>query len=197
MIHQNKSLNVYKLTYLAIVTALVILLQLLSPLIRFGTFSITLALLPIIIGVAVGGPMAGAWLGLVFGAAVLLSGDAAFFMGMNPIGTVITVLAKGIVCGIVAGLAYMMLKNVNKYVAVITAAILCPIANTAVFVLGCRLFFMDYVTTSAGESGVSAWGFIFLFLVGGNFFFELLYNVLLAPVITRLLRFLPKSYRAN
>ena len=92
--------KVQKLTLIALLTALVVILQILGGFIRIGTFSVSLVLVPIVLGAALLGPWAGGWLGLVFGAVVLISGDAAWFMGMNLPGTVITVLLKGTGCGI-------------------------------------------------------------------------------------------------
>ena len=43
-------------------------------------------------------------LGLVFGAVVLLSGDAGLFLAADPGGAIVTVLSKGIACGAAAGL---------------------------------------------------------------------------------------------
>ena len=61
-------------------TAIVVVLQLLGGGIKFGMFSISLVLVPVVVGAAVYGRKAGAWLGFAFGAAVLLSGDAAAFL---------------------------------------------------------------------------------------------------------------------
>lgn len=66
--------------------AIIVVLQLIGGGIRFGTFSISLVLVPIVVGTAVYGWQMGGWLGLVFGAAVLLSGDANLFMTINPAG---------------------------------------------------------------------------------------------------------------
>lgn len=89
---------------LGLLTAIVVVLQFVGATIKFGTFSISLVLMPIVIGAALYGVFAGAWLGLVFGVVVLLSGDAATFMAINPFGTIVTVLLKGILAGAVSGL---------------------------------------------------------------------------------------------
>ena len=52
-----------KMAGLAIFTAIIVVLQVLCTFIRFGPFSITLALAPIIIGTAMYGKGAGAYLG--------------------------------------------------------------------------------------------------------------------------------------
>ena len=121
----------------AILTALVIVLQFIAAmLVRLGLFSVSLVLIPIVIGVATCGIGMGAWLGFVFGVVVLLSGDAAAFLVVDVLGTVVTVLVKGIACGLCAGLVYKLLEKLNRYVAVFAAAIVCPVVNTGVFLIG-------------------------------------------------------------
>ena len=174
-----------KLVLAALMTALVVLLQYLGAFIKFGPFSISLVLIPIVIGAATCGAGIGAWLGFVFGVVVLVSGDASVFLAVDVIGTVITVLVKGTACGLCAGLTYKALERVNMWVAVIAAALICPIVNTGVFLIGCLIFFMDTITTWAGGSNV---GHYMIFgLVGGNFLFEVLFNIVLSPGVVRLL----------
>ena len=79
----TKNNNTQKIVGLGLFTAIVIVLQLMGSFIRFGTFSISLVLVPVVIGAALYGAGAGAWLGFVFGVVVLLSGDAAAFLGVN------------------------------------------------------------------------------------------------------------------
>ena len=138
---------------LSLFTAIVVVLQLLGSFIRFGTFSVSLVLLPIVVGAALYGSLSGAWLGLVFGAAVLLSGDAAAFLAVDPLGTVLTVLLKGLLAGWAAGLVYRGLQGKNRGMAVIAAAVTCPLVNTGIFLLGCQLFFMDTVSAMAQSMG--------------------------------------------
>lgn len=173
----------------AVLTALVIVLQFMGAFVRLGPFSISLVLIPIVIGAATCGSAIGAWLGLVFGVVVLASGDAGAFLAVNAAGTVITVLLKGILCGYLAGLTYKALSHYNVYAAVICAAIVCPVVNTGVFLLGCLVFFMDTVklwAEAAGLGGGVAHYMIFG-LVGANFLVELGSNIVLSPVIVRLL----------
>ena len=69
---QTNKLRVQKITGLGVFSAAVILLQFVSMSLRFTTFSITLTLIPIVVGAAVYGIGGVAWLGLVFGLAVLM-----------------------------------------------------------------------------------------------------------------------------
>ena len=180
--------NAFRLTYLAILTALVIVLQLLGNIIPSGPFKITFVLLPIVLGVVTSGPLAGGWLGFVFGVSVLLfSPDVQAFWAVNIFGTIVTVVLKGVLCGLVAGYVFHLLKNKNKYLAVIVAAIVCPIVNTGVFVLGTLVFFWDTLSMWAVGAGSSAWAYLIFVMIGINFIIELLYNIVFAPTVVRLM----------
>jgi thiamine transporter ThiT len=114
-----KKLDTRTLVGLALFTALVIVLQLIGSFIRFGVFSISLVLVPIVVGAALYGPLGGAWLGFVFGVTVLVSGDANFFLQYNAFATVLVVLVKGTAAGWCAGLVYRWLSGKNQYLAVL------------------------------------------------------------------------------
>jgi len=205
----------------AILTALVVILQFMGAFIRFGPFSISLVLIPIVIGAATCGTGISTWLGFVFGAVVLISGDAAAFLVVDAIGTVLTVLVKGSAAGLCAGLAYKAvlalmnrhsmgqirlmkskyglgeccehgvydyISGKNKYIAVLAAAIVCPVVNTGIFLLGCRIFFMETVSQWAAGVGLGAnvGKYMIVSLVGANFLFEMASNLILSPVVVRI-----------
>ncbi len=179
--------KIQKLTLGAILTALVVVLQCMGQFIRFGPFSISLVLLPIVIGAAMCGTAVSTWLGLVFGVVVLMT-DAAAFLAISVPGTVITVLLKGVLCGLAAGLIYNLVAKKSKYAAVVSAAVVCPIVNTGVFLLGCVLFFFETIESWALAGGyTTAAEYMFLGLAGGNFLFELATNIILSPTVVRLL----------
>ena len=84
---------------------------------------------------------------------------------------------------------YKLLEKHGRMVAVIAAAILCPVVNTGVFLLGCVVFFMDTITAWGEAAGFANVGTYMIFgLTGINFLIELGVNLVLAPVITRLIR---------
>jgi len=181
---QKKKMSTETLVLGAVLTALVIVLQYLSMAIRFGTFSITLSLTPIVIGAVTCGMGMGAWLGLVFGVTVLLTGDAAPFWAVNAAGTFVTVIAKGIACGFFPALIFKLLKKANQTLASAVAAIISPIANTGVFLLGCVIFFIPTL--------IEWYGNVTAFLVtifSFNFLIEMVLNIVLTPVIIRLIKF--------
>ena len=200
---ENKRLDTRSLTGMALLTAVVVILQLLGAFVRFGPFSISLVLIPIVVGAALYGVWAGAWLGFVFGMVVLFQPDTGVFLTISPLGTILVVLLKGALAGLCAGLVYKALSQRSKQAeapskdgkkrgvdpAVIAAAIVCPIVNTGIFLLGCLVFFLPTISEWAAASGFKNVGtYMILGLVGGNFLFELLFNIVLSPVIVRMIR---------
>lgn len=90
--------NTKKIAGVGLLTAIVVVLQLLGSFIHFGPFSISLVLIPIVVGAALYGELSGVWLGLAFGVTVLVSGDAAAFITVNPAGTdVLVYMVTGLV----------------------------------------------------------------------------------------------------
>ena len=179
----------------AVMTALVILVQLISTYTTFfGPFSTALALIPIAIGAAMCGMGIGTWLGFIFGVVVLATGGAALFFAFNILGTVITVLGKGAACGFAAGLVYKLLKKFNLTVAAIVSAIVCPIVNTGIFLLGSAIFFLPSADQIAAQLGLGVSGMaVFWALAMANFIFEISASIVLSPVIVRLLEIRKKQ----
>ena len=179
---------------MALFTALVAILAYLGGFVKIGGLaSISLTLIPVVLGAALCGPAAGAWLGGVAGVVFFMTADAAFWLGLSIPGTIITVMVKGIASGYLAGLVYSILEKKNRYVAVIVSAIVCPVVNTSIFILGCLVFFMDAVKSFAIGEGMAVGAYLLIFFVGLNFVFELLSNVLVSPIIVRLINFRKKN----
>ncbi|MBP3484139.1 MAG: ECF transporter S component [Oscillospiraceae bacterium] len=178
---------------LAIFTAIIVVLQVLCTFIRFGPFSITLALAPIIIGTAMYGKGAGAYLGDVFGAVVLITGllgwdggTVMLLMGINPVGCILICLVKGIAAGFFAGLCYELLAKKNDKVGVLVSGIVCPVVNTGLFIVGMLVFFFD--TLSGWAGGQDLLLYIIVGLTGINFLVELAVNIILSSGITQIIR---------
>ena len=179
-----KTEKIRRLVGVAILAAIVVVLQSVGSFIRFGSVSVSLVLIPIVVGAAVYGPAAGAMLGGVFSIVVLLQPDTAFFYGVSFAGTVITVLAKGILAGLLSGLTFKGLARKNLWFAVIVAAMVCPVVNTGLFALGSRLFFWS---AYAEMGGGNAMMILMTVMIGFNFIAELAANIICAPVIVRIL----------
>lgn len=183
-----------RLATAGILTAVVIVFQFIGASIKFGTFSVSLVLIPIVVGAALGGKWVSTWLGFVFSIIVLLSGDASVFLAIDPLGTVITVILKGTLAGLVGGLAFELLKKINTYFAVIVSAILVPMVNTGLFLIGCRLFFFDTIKEWAiGLGFENAFTYMIVGLVGVNFLFELAINIILSPSVVGAVKVLSKK----
>ena len=89
--------------------------------------------------------------------------------------------------------AYSYVSRNNKYLAVLISAIVCPVVNTGIFLLGCRLFFFETITAWGAAAGfANAASYMFIGLAGTNFLIELATNLFLSPVIVRLISFAKK-----
>lgn len=184
----NRSAHTKRLVLLALLSAIVAVLAYYGGFIKIGGLaSISLTLIPVVIGATLCGPLAGAWLGAVAGAIFFATPDAAFWLGLSIPGTIITVMVKGILAGLCAGLVYKPLEKVNRYLAIIASAIICPVVNTGIFLLGSLVFFMDAVTGGAATEGLSVGMYLIIFFVGLNFVFELIVNIIVSPAMVRIL----------
>ena len=181
-----------KLVLLALLTAIVVVLQILAILVRplLPAFTLNLVLVPIVIGAALTGVYAGGWLGLASGFAILISGDAAPFMAVDPFGAILVVLVKGLLSGLAAGAVYRLIAGKSRTAAAIAAAAVCPIVNTGIFVVGVYAFFLPTVKEWGSAFGYAdAAAYIFLGMIGINFLIEFGINIVLNPVIVRLIHY--------
>lgn len=191
---KDKRAKTEQLTLMALLTALVAVLSYLGGFIRIGGIaSVNLSLIPVVVGATIFGPASGAWLGLVSAIGVLLAPSTAVFFEVTILGTVVVVIIKGVLSGFCAGLAYKLIEKLNRYVAVVVSAIVCPVVNTGIYIIGCFLFFADTVSSWASAQGSSFVAYLFLSMVGLNFVFELLANILLSPSVYSLLNIRKKT----
>ncbi len=190
--NESSSLKKTKvLVGMAIFTALVVVLQYMAGIIKIGPFSPSLVLIPMVIGAAVYGIKAGAWLGLVFGVVVLIGCVTGTDMGgnamwvFNPTVTALICLGKGVAAGFLAGVAYGAISHVDSLLATVVAAIVCPVVNTGLFCLGAVAVFQPVLEQWAG--GADLVTYVFTGLIGINFLVEMAINVVLSPVVVRIL----------
>jgi len=177
---------------MAIFIAIVVVLQILGSFIKFGAFSITLVLVPIVVGAAVYGKMAGAVLGGAFGVVALINcingvdPGGYILWSANPIVTALLCLLKGILAGYAAGAVYSVISKKSIYWGVICAAIACPVVNTGIFLAAMVLFFQGVLTEWAGGADIVY--YLFIGLVGINFLLEMAVNIVLSPGILRIIK---------
>ncbi len=185
--------NLVKMVGIALMMALVVVMQAISSIIPpVSGFSISLVLIPVVLGAAIYGPGAGALLGATFGVVVFVNcvtgadpGGAMVFQA-NPALCFLVVLAKGTLAGLASGWVYKLLKGKNAYVAMLLAAIVCPVINTGVFVASMLLFFIDVLAAWAG--GGDLLGYVLTGLILANFVPELVINIVFSPAGERICR---------
>ena len=170
---RKTSIDIKKLVYLALLTGVVVVLQFIP--IKIGTFELALSVPVIVIGAALLGMGAGTWLGFVFGFVVLLLPGTAAYLSLNTFGTILTVILKGALAGFTAALVYKLLIKLNRYAAVLVAAIVATVVNTGVFLVGSLLFFGGDIA------------FVINVLISINFLIELVVNIVLVPTVYRVI----------
>lgn len=189
--------------YTALFAALVVILQTFVA-IPLGMFTITLTLVPIMLGAILFGPASGAFLGGVFGVVVaiqVVTGAAgalssAMFL-QTPVVTIVLCLLKGIAAGWVSGIVYRALANKEKKkTGVILSAVSCPIVNTGIFALGLFVFYSGLINTWAIDNAfANAFTFVMIGCIGLNFLVEFAVNVLLIPVVLRVIQIAKKQLK--
>ena len=195
MVNSKRRVDVEKLVLLSLLSAMVAVLAYFGGFIKIGGFaSISLTLIPVVIGACLCGPLGGAWLGGIAGVMFFATPDAAFWLGLSIPGTIITVMVKGIASGLCAGFVYKLMEKVNRYLAVVVSAIVCPVVNTGLFLVGCLIFFMDTVSAGAVSEGISVGAYLIIFFVGLNFVFELITNIVVSPAMVKILEIAKKKF---
>ncbi len=198
-----KHSNISKYVTLALLSAIIVVLQLISGYLKIGPVSITLVLVPIVVGAAFYGKGAGAILGGVFGIIVYIgcangtdAGGNVLF-NSNPYLCLLICMVKGCMSGFCAGAVYLLgakLFAKKKYCAqlsVILSAITAPIVNTGLFCAGMVLFYQDVLTQWAAGENVLV--YMLVVLAGVNFIVELAINLVSAPAITTIIGAVKKS----
>ena len=203
---KDKNQKIIKLVELAILFALVIVLQSIS---SFGLVTISLCLIPITLGAMILGPKGGAILGFAFGVIAAFWGivgkDGFTFLlfNANPVMTVVICLVKGTMAGLVAGLLYQAISKSkskgSQLIASIVAAISVPVVNTGLFIAGCLIIKEDVVSV-CGELGLDTTNYIallFLTLIGVNFFVEFGVNAVFSPALNKIVAIVTKKAGIN
>lgn len=181
--------KILKLTQVAFLSALIVLLQVMTYFIKLGPFNMSFVLVPVVIGGFMLGTKYGAILGGVFGlvvtvvSAIGLDAGGAIVFAANPFLCAITCIGKGILAGFVPAVIYKAFsaKTNNKIIVMIISAVLAPVCNTFTFCFAMFFFFNDTLQSWAGGTNVML--YMLTGLVGINFIFELILNVILCPVI--------------
>ena len=191
---KNRNQKILSMVEMAMLVALVVVLQLFGGMIKipFLPFSFSLVLIPIVIGSLLLSYKHGAALGFIFGLVVVIQcatgADVGGFIlwGINPFLTAAICLIKGTVAGILPGVIYRLIvdKKGNKKASLWGAALAsvsAPIANTCIFLIGLSTCFYSTLVEWAGGTDILA--YVITGLVGINFIVEFFLNLVLAPAI--------------
>ena len=188
---KGSAFSAKRITGLAVLLALVIVLQLIGGYLKIGATSLSFVLVPIVLGGLLFGAWSGAFLGFAFGFITLLFGitGADYFTAVlfesKPFFTALLCLGKGTAAGFVAGFAYQILQKKNKTVALFTASALAPIVNTGLFILGSFVLLRDVLSENFVAQGSTIVYFRFITCAGINFLVELAINLIAAPSLER------------
>lgn len=186
-----------RLVSLGILSAIIIVLQVIATYFPTKPFAITLSLIPIIIGSALFDEKAGAFLGGVFSVVVItmcvIGADVggAMVWNANPFLCVLVCMTKGVMAGYVSGLVYRLLNKKSPIAATFVVGVSAPVVNTGIFILGLVLFFRPILSQWSGGSDMLY--YILFGLTGLNFLVELGVNMILCPVIVKILEAVKKN----
>ncbi len=194
---EKKFLTTKTVVYLAVLTTLLVVLNLLGTVFKVIT-NVNLTLIPIVLGALVLGWRGGLILGLISGVMTFIFGVTGVdpftnvLFTQHPVLTFLTCAVKVTVAGVVGGMLYSAIQKKNKYVAVFLASAIIPIINTAIFILG-ALLMSDTIGGMAQANGVDIIYFLVILCAGVNFLIELAINLLVAPAIHTVVRVLEKT----
>ena len=193
----NVKSKTLRLVQLGLLSGLIILLQTVFIIPLPGSLTLSLVLVPIVVGAVLFGAGAGALLGGVFGvlvAVMAIQGQLGLLTNMmvayNPILTVAICILKGAAAGWVAGLIAACFKK-RTFIGILLAAAAAPIVNTGIFVAGMLTVFKGVMMDFAGQigmGGTSALYFAIVVLVGVNFIIEFAANLILSPAIASIVK---------
>ncbi len=191
------------IAYLAVLLALVIVLQLVGTMIgNLGVTAPSLVLIPIVLGAVLLGPLAGGILGFAFGVVVVLAGVfgmdkfTLILFTDHPFLTVLLCLLKGTAAGVASGYIFKTLRNRNQNAAVVTASLAAPVVNTGLFILG-ALLMSDTLNANFVADGQTVLYFLIVVCAGLNFIFEFIINAVASPAIYTVVRVVKRSVRKD
>ena len=175
------------ITGLGILTAILVCLFGLSNVIKFGPLTPNYALIAIILGACLYGPFGGFFLGFVDGALNLLVGEVSAFMAVNAWATILVVLLKTSLAGLIAGFAFIPFRKRLPYVGSLVPSILVPVINTGIFAAGAMLFFQSLIVSPEQGSG-EAFKILIFSWIGVNFLVELGISAVLSSGVYTILK---------
>ena len=176
-----------KLVTVSIIIALTVVLQAFSSIAaRIGLFSFALGLFPATIGSVMYGKKESLLFGGALGVTILATDATAWTLfGVNLFATVLLVILKSVASTFVCALIFGIFAKNNRTLGAILGAVCAPVVNTGIFIGGVCIFFRDFFAPAVEEAVPFLLGLVLLLLV--NFIIELVINVVLSPVVLRVI----------
>lgn len=204
MKNQTRHQQTLKMVQIALMAAIVVVIQLFFASVKIGPVTISFSLVPLVLSGVIIGPVGGLIVGAISGIVtfiqVLTSADPfyVFLMANNPVATAAICILKTTIAGWLSGLVYHAMKKITHKPAVSTIlpAIICPTVNTGLFCLGMLVFFTNAFQADANYAAVSEniIYFVFIGLAGINFIFEVISTVVITPIVSKAL-FSTKAFK--
>ena len=188
----NRSAKVKKITGVAILIAIEIVLQTIGNFLAVTGVAINLALIPIALGAIMYGPLAGAILGFVNGFVVLYAPSTMAFWSYSAVGTILTCLSKCTIAGAVSGFLYMLISKKNKLIGSIVASLIIPVLNTTIFVVLYVTVFNGMYKESV-PADMTLLKLLFTTFIAINFILEFSITTVLTPTINKIIRIVRKD----
>ncbi len=191
---------------LAVLLALVVVLQAALGTVQIGVVQLNFTLIPIVLGAILFGPIAGGILGFACGLVVLVQvilGGSPFYVIIwtnTPLVTTLTCLVKTTVAGVVAGWLFTFISKKNVLLGVFAASAAVPVLNTALFIVGCLCMnesITAFQATLPDVGGMNMLVFILVVLVTFNFFIELAINLIVSPALHRVIGVLDGKFKGG
>lgn len=194
----NSHQQTVRLVQIALMAAIVVVIQLFFAAVKIGPVTIAFSLVPIVLTGIFIGPFAGLIVGAISGIVtfiqVLTSPDVfyVFLISTNPWATALICFAKATFAGWLPGVAHKATKDFIKEPALnsILPSIICPVVNTGIFCLGMFVFFTDALKSDATFGAAASDNIIYFVIVVlalANFILELISTVVITPIISKAL----------
>ena len=197
----NKFFSAKNVALLGILVALVIVMQLFASAIPMFGVTINFSLIPIAFAGILLGALGGAIVGFASGVVVFISAAVlgaepftATLFQAHPVILTLICIGKTTVAGLVSGLIFKFLVKKNDFIAVCVSAVILPIVNTGIYLLG--IILMKDTTATFLGMGVSTAGTVFttvFAIIWLNFVLEMAVNLVFIPMIQRVVRVIKKS----
>lgn len=187
-----------RVTGLALLLAAVIVLQIFGGMIKIGTTPLSFVLVPIVLGGALFGPFAGAFLGFAFGLIVWIHGltgadpFTAALLADHFLLTTLLCIGKGVAAGLIPALIYKALAKKRRYAGIFLASAAAPVVNTSIFVV-LALLMSDTLKKGFMQDGQSVLYFLVIVCAGINFLVEFAIDLICAPALYTVVRAVEKK----